>query len=187
MARKSYFQLLAQADATLPDNVTGLITPADVRDMIKDFLDSFAPAYGALQTVTPFNVSVGQTDGPPLTYNLIYINNLPEWQSSAALGTLQRVGDPNTNNLTFQATIEAPSGRQITATLYRDGAPTSFSGSVTGAGNNNPVGMNIVALNTNATSTTFDVRLRADGSSAATVQINGAFFIGQTVPLRGTP
>ena len=49
MTIKSMLQLLEQADASLPDNSTQEITPADVRVMIKDFIDSVTPAYGTMQ------------------------------------------------------------------------------------------------------------------------------------------
>jgi hypothetical protein len=186
MARKTYFQLLAQAAATLEDNTTGNITPADVRGMVTDFLDSFAPAYGVLQTVTPFTVTAQLVDGAALPFDTVYIANAPEWVANAAGGTVQRADSPNTSQITVQLTLETNNGRQVTATVYRDGVPTAFSASVTGAGAGNPVGLNIFVVSTSSAAATYDVRLRSD-VAATSVTINSAIFIGQAVPLRGTP
>ena len=40
MARKSIVELIAQANADIPDNTTGLVSPADVRNLIIDFLNA---------------------------------------------------------------------------------------------------------------------------------------------------
>ncbi len=40
MARKSINELIAEANAAFPDNVTGLITPADLRDFVLNFLNA---------------------------------------------------------------------------------------------------------------------------------------------------
>ena len=48
MTIKSIEQLLLQADTTIEDNVTGAISAADVRTLIKDFLDTIGPGYGVM-------------------------------------------------------------------------------------------------------------------------------------------
>src|SRR5512139_1714072 len=87
MTIKSMNELLAQADATIEDNTTGNITPSDVRNLIKDLIDTLSPAYGAIGITTPvvFPLTATPTALVPFDTNLAnvashYTNNLAAGQ-----------------------------------------------------------------------------------------------------------
>jgi len=59
---KSINELMAEANANFPDNTSGLISPADLRNFVLDFLEAMSPAYGYLTIgETPVSVTVGTT------------------------------------------------------------------------------------------------------------------------------
>ncbi len=70
MTLKSRSALLTQANTDLPDNILKLISPEDVRNLIKDVIDSFISKsgdtgiLGLLQYSNTFNI----TDGKQLIY-----------------------------------------------------------------------------------------------------------------------
>jgi hypothetical protein len=183
MTRKTVVELQAQADSSLPDNSSNLITPAAIRTMIKDFLDSFTPAYGALNITTNKVLAAGLADIPVSPFDAVVIAQSPEFTADAVAGTITRAQTIVTNSMTLNLSFEAPANRNITFTIYKDGAPTANSITVTGAGASNPVSANLVALDYSAAAVTYSVRCRADANNT-TVTITGGTFIAAAVPVR---
>jgi hypothetical protein len=176
MPRKSIVELTAQAAASFPDNNTGAITPALLRTMITDFLHAIAPAYGICQKTAPQTVNLGLTP-IAIQYNTATSSDINQLLASAALGEIERL-ERGTSTINFAMDIECATNRFITATLFKDGVATPWRITANGAGNGNPVGMALTAIDYADPAATYDVRLTAETAGVSTVISNGAFLLG---------
>jgi hypothetical protein len=136
-ARKSIVELEAEALANLPDNVTGLISPADVRVMFTDFLNAVRPAYGYLTKSTGSAQSLGTT-AAKLIWTAAQDSDINQSNSSAATGRITRL-ERGSCGLTFNADADGANGRIVTFILYKNGAATDWRASVTCGGAGKPV------------------------------------------------
>lgn len=175
MARKSITELEAQANATIEDNSTGSVSPADVRAMFKDFLNAIRPAYGVLQKTAPQTVTLG-TAALPISYTSQNDSDVGETNSSPANGTITR-SERGTSTINFTMDIECVANRFITATLYKDNAATPWRTTMNGAGAGNPVGMSLTAIDYADPAAVYDVRLSAEQDNVSTIISNGAFLL----------
>lgn len=151
MTIKSVVQLLAQADATIEDNTTGAISAADVRSMIKDFLDSFSPAYGAIalagpaskaltttpSLLSPFSSSVAQTTG-------FYVNSVANGKITRSISAAGLAGA--TDFIVVSGTVSGANNANVVVELYKNGVPTGFKTSVTCSGTSDYQGFNLAAI-----------------------------------------
>jgi hypothetical protein len=140
MTRKTITALIAQADATIADNTTGDISAADVRDMIKDFLNSIKPGYGAAGNDSLTIVGLGTTPRV-ISYNQLLAQTPEDFLVLLGAGQIQRLanGLPATRTrLSFQAGVLAPAGNEILLSVYRDGADMPGGVTVSGTGLGNP-------------------------------------------------
>lgn len=187
--RYSIAELLAQADTTLPDNSLGEISPADVRDMVKNFLDTMKPAYGALSipaaptlglalnTTTPVKIA-------PFTSNVAQSG---EMLISVADGTVTQqiasIGNTGaTARVTFTADITGPNNADVVFTLYKNNVATPFRASVTCSGAGNFGALTFGGLvYTAGEDAVFDIR--ATATSAGTYQFSNALLLVENVPV----
>jgi hypothetical protein len=168
MTIKSIVELLAQADATLEDNTTGAISAADVRNMIKDILDTVSPAYGAInlltqqltlsavpQAIAPFATTVVATTG-------YYTTNLTAGQVTRAIQSASIAGA--TDFIIIDGNIEGPNNDEATIQLYKNGVAMPFTQSVTLRGASRPVGFNLAAFSYTAVpgDAVYEVRVSGD-------------------------
>jgi hypothetical protein len=151
MTIKSLVELLAQADATLPDNVTQDITAADVRQMIKDFIDSITPGYGAFDLATQaitLNPTTPTLIGPGTTQlaatPAYYTVNLSAAQVTRLIASAGAAGA--TDFVIGTGTVSGQNNNNVTVTLFRDGVATPYTTSVTCSGANDNVGFNIAGI-----------------------------------------
>jgi hypothetical protein len=162
MTIKSIEQLLAQADATLADNVTGDISASDVRTLIKDFLDTIGPGYGVLNlttlskactatasVITPWTAVEEQTAG---YYNISVANG----QVTRLVTTAGLVGA--TDFIVATGSVNGPNNSQLTLELYKNGAPTGIKQSVTCAGTSDNVGFNLTGLEYTTVDAVYELR-----------------------------
>ena len=171
MTIRSVLELLAQADADLPDNATGLISPADVRNLIKDILDTVSPAYGAIQcsgvtkvlsaspvVLSPFTATVTATAG-------YYQANLTNGTITREIGTVGIAGA--TDFFIADGAVEGTNNDLVTVVLYKNGAPTPYSVSVTCQGAGRPVEWNATGLIYTAApgNAAYDLRVFGDAGS----------------------
>ena len=176
MPRKSIVELIAQAQASFPDNITGAITPALLRSMIEDFLHAIAPAYGICQKTAPQTVNLGTTP-VAIQYNTAQSSDINQLLASAALGEIERL-ERGTSTINFTMDIECANNRFITATLFKDGVATSWRITANGAGTGNPVGMALTAIDYADPAATYEIRLSAEAAGVSTIISNGAFILG---------
>jgi len=176
MPRKSIVELIAQAQASFPDNITGAITPALLRGMIEDFLHAIAPAYGVCQKTAPQTVNLGPTP-TAIAYTTATSSDINQLTASAPLGTITR-SERGTSTINFTMDIECATNRFVTATLFKNGAATPWQISMTGAGSSKPVGISLTAVNYADPAAEYEVRLSCDTAATSTVISNGAFILG---------
>ncbi len=133
MPRKSILELIAQANADFPDNVTGLVTPAKLRTWAIDFLNSIAPAYGYLTKDNPSAQILGLT--PALITTTGAFDSDPSQTTSVAANSTITRAEKGTSTFQFSADgnsfktagtgFEAKPGRWIGAKIgffaIRDG------------------------------------------------------------------
>lgn len=164
MTIRSVVQLLAQADITIEDNASGSISAADVRNMIKDFLDTINPAYGVIvctsvvepltaapQVLAPF------TSAPQLSVGY-FTANLTNGSVTRTLGALAGA----TVRVTINGDVEGANNAGVTVELFVNGVATGFKTTVSTRGATNPVSCNIAGVVYNAVNATLDVRATTD-------------------------
>lgn len=183
MTIRSILELLAQADATIEDNTTGQISPADVRTLIKDFLDTMSPAYGVIQCsssvealtatpapIAPFTASLAATAG-------YFTANLTAGSVTRALNGIAGASV----RLTINGEVTGANNTAVTVTLYKNGAPTPFKTTVATRGAN-PVAFNIAGLTYNDTDAVYDLRATTDTTGSYT--FSNVLMLCEDVPVR---
>jgi hypothetical protein len=168
-------ELEAQAAATLEDNNTGAITPADIRAMILDFINAIRPAYGQCLKTTPQTVSLGLTP-VAFAYDSAASSDINQVTASAATGRISRA-ERGTSTINFTMDIECQANRFITATLFKNGVATPWRITVNGAGTGNPVGMALTAIDYADPQAEYDVRLSAELAATSTILSNGVLLL----------
>lgn len=182
MARKSINELLAQADATIEDNSIGAISPADVRNMIKDFLDTMRPSYAGMELLSVVK-SVTATYDVIAPWATQLIANNAEWTTNLSGGTIVRslngvVG--NSTRITLDIDVEGPNNNLTTFALFKNGTQTPFEMSGTTLGAGRPVSLNFSGIVYNDVNATFDLRVKGD--SAIFTLTNGLLIL-ENVPV----
>lgn len=184
MTIRSILELLAQADATIEDNVVGAISPADVRNLIKDFLDTMSPAYGVISctssvealtatpaVIAPFSAILAATAG-------YFTANLTNGSVTRALGGVAGASVRQTIN----GDVAGGNNTAVTVMLYRNGAATGFQTTVACRGAANPVSFNIAGLTYQDTDSVFDVRAITDTNGSYT--FSNVVLLCEDVPVR---
>lgn len=180
MARKSINELIAQATADIPDNVTGLVSPADVRNLIIDFLNAIAPAY-ALMSVTGTQQTLGLT--PSLVVMATaYDSNPAETTTTVPASTIARAERGN-SSINLDCDIEAPTNRFVTFRLYKDGVATGGDVTVNGGGAGNPIAGSFTWLDYADPAATYDIRATCETDGTVVTFANVSVLL-QVLPVR---
>jgi hypothetical protein len=160
--RTSIQLLIAEANAEIPDNASQLVTPAKVRTLFQNILETLAPAYGALAKAGPALAVLGAVPALINAWTTLIRQTAPEWSVNLAAGTAQRVLGTTLaalSRITANGSVEGPNGANVTATLFKNGAATPFSVSVNCTGVGDPVSFNLTGLSYDILATTFDLRV----------------------------
>lgn len=181
MARKSILELIAQADADFPDNVTGLITPAKLRGWATDFLNSIAPAYGVLSLTGPLNQTFGLT--PALVVFQTATNSDPSQTTAVVPGSTITRAEKGTSTINFSMDIETNASRFITFTLFKNGVATPWRVTGNGAGAGNPIAVALTAVDYADPAAVYDIRATAETAGTVVTLTNGIFIV-QVEPVR---
>lgn len=185
MTRKTLSQCAVDAAALFPDNSTGLISPADLRSVVQDLLDSLNPAaamaYGAPNTATAMTATPARL---PAAYFSDFFSDDPaviEGRAGAngdiichsAVGQLQ---------INLDTTFHAANGVDVNFYIARNGVvlPPIARGTGTGAGDFQTIAMGwlVIDLAANDTFTIF----AATPGGAASVTIGGCAIKGILLP-----
>jgi hypothetical protein len=188
MTRKTVLALLAQADATLPDNITQDISAADVREMIKDMIDTFAPGYGILSAASTTLIALSPT--PQTVHYTAILSLTPEYTAITAAGSVTRLaqGLPTTvNRISFYCDVAAPSGNEVAFTLARNGTDIPGGTTVTGqgAGNLANASFSVGTTSPDGADYTYTIHAKKLTGAAADVTLTNVRFILESVPTLG--
>lgn len=188
MTRKTMVALLAQADATLADNATQDISAADVRNLIKDFIDTMTPGFGAVGKDAHTLVALGVTPVVVPYDTLMAVTT--EFTANLPAGTVTRnaLGLPTVNTrITFFAGVTGPSGNEVSFTLQRDGVNVPGGFTVSGMGATNPVQGSFEIINATpvAGNPVYRVMAAKINGAAANVDLSNVRFILEVVPTIG--
>lgn len=175
MARKSINELIAEANAAFPDNVTGLITPADLRDFCLNFLNAISPAYGYLTAAGPLSQTFG------LTASLVGFSNAydsdPAQTTSNAAGTIAR-SERGTSTINFSVDVSCANNVSVTFTINKNGTPTLWKITATGRGASNPVSAALTAIDYADPAATYTVTAVAENAGTACTLEQMALIVG---------
>jgi hypothetical protein len=185
MTIRSITQLLAQADSTIEDNVTGLIGAADVRNMIKDFLDTISPAYGVISltsqvlsltttplVISPFLTSLEATAG-------YYTNNLAAGQTTRLINGVVAGA---TDFIIASGGVAGGNNNNVLVELWKNGVATGLKTSVTCAGASDAQGFNLAGLSYTATvDAVYELRANAPAGSYTFTNVT---LVVQAQPVR---
>lgn len=175
MARKSIQELIAQATADFPDNVTGLITPVKLRQFCLDFLNAIAPAYGYLTRLTPNTQNIGTTDAL-VVFSGAVDSNPAQTTSAVPASTITRA-ERGTSQIDLNIDVECAANREVTFTLYKNGAATSWRITTSGRGTGSPVGVGMVAFDYADPAAVYDLRAKTDQAGTPVIFSNGMFGV----------
>jgi hypothetical protein len=182
MTRRTIVELIAQANATLPDNVIGDISPADVRNMILDFLDTIRPSYAVIQ-IGSAGVSKAVTAAfSTFAWATQYIAQAPDWTTSLASGTCQRSGGPATTRITFNADVVAPNNSITTFALFVNGVETSFAVSNTSTSSVDKQSFSLAAI-VYATEAAIQYQIQVKSTVTGNIVISNAILACENVPV----
>lgn len=180
MARKSFVQLEAELTTVFPDNITGLITPAILRSYFIEFLHAIRPAYGLLSRTTP-NAQTLQLADAPVVFESSQVSDVPDYSATPATGVLNRL-EAGSTAINFNCSVEGPTGRIVTVTLYKNGVTTAWKGSATLQGNTKPVEIAFVALNYEGGAAAYQIQAKCD-TGGTSVIFSSMDAVAQTVPV----
>jgi len=180
MPRKSITELTAQADATLPDNITGLITPAAVRNMIKDFLDCMRPSYMAVNLTTPL-IKAATTVDSTFAWQAQYSLASPDWTVALATGLITR-SEHSAMRITFGIDAIPAINVVATFTLYVDGVATPWAVANTspGVGDIQSQAMSAVVYSGEITPT---IQIRVKLSTNGNVTLQNGVLVCENIPV----
>jgi hypothetical protein len=181
MTRRTIVELIAQADSTLPDNVTGLIDPADVRNMILDFLDTVRPSYAAIRITSDVSKAVTTTFST-FTWSVTDIAQAPDWSVSLASGTVQRGGGPATTRITFNIDVVAPNNSITTFALFVNGVETPWAISNTSTSSSDRQSYSLSAINYNALAT-IQYQIQVKSTAAGNIVLSNGALVCENIPI----
>lgn len=179
--RKSINELIAQATAAFADNVTGNITPAALRNFCLDFLNAITPAYGLLRRSTSNTQTVGTTDAL-VVFNVAQDSDPAQTTSAVPASTITRA-EKGSTEININIDVECATNREVTLTLYKDGAATPFRVTTSGRGAGSPVGVGMVAFDYSDPPAVFDLRAKTDAAGTSVIFNNGVMLLS-VLPVR---
>jgi hypothetical protein len=118
MTRRFTNELINALSTSLPDNETGLITPAMLRSAITDTIMSLRPAYSALvgdNQATPKTVLLSNAAWTPLNvtglFSSVQNSDIAELEGTVATGKIKVKLDSYVHFASAQLTVTGPNGR----------------------------------------------------------------------------
>ena len=188
MPYRTIIDLRAEVGTFFPDNTTGLITAASVRDMFKDIIDTFSPGYGILSSESLTMAALGVTPRAiPFTSILAATDTYTAVLADGAVTRLAR-GLPSTvNRVSFYADVAAPAGDEMVFSLFRDGidVPGGITVSGQGIGNRVQAAFSVGNSAEDALDHVYDIRVSKVTGGADDVELDNIRFIVEYVPTIG--
>ena len=183
MARRSLQELRTQAQTDFADNTTGLITPTILRSYITDFVDTMAPAYGAIRIITPAIFTINTTDTIINGYTNV-ATTAGTFTSTPASGNVTQVlnGRPGcSTRITFSCDIQGANNADVTFTIYINGNPSTYSVTATTTGATNFTSIYVGGITYETIDTVITVF--AKSTVAGSFTVNNALLLCEYVPV----
>lgn len=183
MTRKTMEQLAQQSEATFPDNNEGQITPAILRAMQKDMIDTLTPIYAGLAIQTPVNKELTPTP-VRLSFDTILGQYPPDWTVTLD-GMTRSLNGLSGVNTRFSITgvIEGLQNAEITVVLRKNGTPTAWKTSSTLTGPGKPNSFTLNGLEYGTVDAAYEIWLNTE-STTPTVLLRDWLWIGENIPVR---
>lgn len=138
MARTDLTTLVATITATIPDNVIGAVSPADVRNMLIDTIQSLQPAYAFMwgdHTSVPIVRSITSGSWHVLAGADLYtdtgVSDVTELPADPATGQMAVQFADFVHTLRGSISVSGPNGRELSFTVGHDGVPIDGSTIIT--------------------------------------------------------
>jgi hypothetical protein len=183
MARRTYTELIAQANANLPDNATQDISPADVRSMFLDFLETAQPAYGILTMSSTGITKVTNIAPLALAWNTITRQDTPEFTMSAPAGSILRNSQNCSSRIICNVDVYGPQGKILTGVLGNNGVATGPKSTITCGGPTKPETLLIAGVVTMVANPLFQIFVNTDSDGVSFTFKDGVFAV-ENVPVR---
>ena len=176
MARKSINELIAQANADFPDNATGLITPAKLRQFCVDFLNTMSPTYGYLTAAGPVSQTINTTWALLAVFDTAYDSDPSQTTANATTDTITRA---EKGSSTFQFSIDFACANNVSMhfALYKNGTITSWRISGVGRGAGNPVSVALTAVDYADPAASYQIWASAENAGTAGTFSAAAFLL----------
>jgi hypothetical protein len=138
MPRLTFSGLQAEIAALLPDNTSGEISPADVRGVVTDIIDTFQPAGAGIYRTADASQALTTAD----TKLTVFDTTLTSFGESGVI--IPSAANDTIDTLligvhTLSVNLQAEGGANddLIVTVYRNGVPTAVAGEIAlrGAGN----------------------------------------------------
>jgi hypothetical protein len=190
MTRKFLDEIEGQINSTLPDNTTGLITPANHRTMLLDLLESTTPLIGELFSPTPvIGVQVGNTFQAITDYEQANGGDPTDLVLNAVAGTITSGPTDGWNySILGQVQVEAGNGIGLEVGIAGAGVVQTFVAGITGRGAGNPVtGIVYADVFAGAPTTAIDLRIRNINGGTVSVDIVQSALRATLLPTQSAP
>ena len=187
MARTSIQALITQATTGFADNTTGAITPALLRNWATAFLDTMAPAYGAIQRITALViVAVVGTPTVVAPYTTQVAATSPDFSTNLTNGSVTNLLGTvpgKSTRFTIDGMVEGPNNNVVTVALFINGGASPYNQSIVTNGAGSPVGFNFAGLTYQTVDTVMDVRVTANAGSAGNYTFTNLSLLAENVPV----
>ena len=182
MARKTIVELQAELTTLIADNTSGLITPANLRQMIGDFIQTMTPAYAVLSSLAA-TVRLANITPAALPWLVEDIAQLPEFTTNIATGIIRRDESIASTHVSVNLDIEGPNNTLIVAELYANGVPTNWRAAANCLGAGRPVVLSLEAIHYSAVPVNYQIYVRSDVNGVSITFSNGVFLCS-VLPVR---
>jgi hypothetical protein len=142
MTRRYTDQLLQELPNELPDNTGGDITPAVLRQMVTDIVQSLRPAFAAMEgnhQAAPVQVTLNNSTWTPLVtgiYTAGMASDSAELAYNMTTGSLVTKFSDFIHFFTSELSFEGPNGRNLDLSIGVNGAAVGMIGAIECLGNN---------------------------------------------------
>ena len=185
MTRKLLSAVSTEIDALIPDNITGLISPLDVRTCMHDILDSTVNSgtwYGSNTPSPNFAITnVGAIPPAPSPSSGAQDPALVTVSTVNRQFTIQAAAVGYSLQIDCNLTVGAANNVDLSLAMYQNGVESAFSAEVTGTGTGNPATMSFTVFVNAAVAGTLDMRLRSLTGNT-NVDIINSLMVVQVLP-----
>jgi hypothetical protein len=179
--RYTIAQLVAQANATLNDNTAQEISPADVRDMVKNFLSTVRVSIATMRRDTNLVLSLSPSPIVFKPWSVNPYNDPPETAADLVAGTITKqvaaLGNATAmDRITFYIGVAGTSGAEVTFQLFKNGVAQDILARVSTTGAANVVTATLSGVLVHTDDAVYDVRVNATNTANYTFSF-GTFRI----------